>query len=108
MEERSTALSGPTADDRSKAAVANVFGRGLEIDQEHVAWMKERWRTRFGREMPASNMAQAALPVGATKLSNKHGSAPGVFITDDQFRPKRQCAGDTDALPLTAGEHVRE
>ena len=75
---------GPTADDRSKAAVANVFGRAMAIDEEHVAWMKERWRTRFGREMPASNMAQAALPVGATKLTNKHGSAPGVFITDDR------------------------
>lgn len=75
---------GPTADDRSKAAVANVFGRALEIDEEHVAWMKDRWRTRFGREMPASNMAQAALPVGATKLSNNHGSAPGVFIADDR------------------------
>jgi nicotinamide-nucleotide amidase len=75
---------GPTADDRSKAAVASVFGRGLEIDQEHVAWMKERWRTRFGREMPESNMAQAALPVGATKLTNNHGSAPGVFISDDR------------------------
>jgi nicotinamide-nucleotide amidase len=75
---------GPTADDRSKAAVANVFGRALQIDEEHVAWMKDRWRTRFGREMPASNMAQAALPVGATKLANKHGSAPGVFISDDR------------------------
>lgn len=75
---------GPTADDRSKAAVANVFGRGLEIDEAHVAWMKERWRTRFGREMPASNMAQAALPTGAKKLVNNHGSAPGVFISDDR------------------------
>jgi nicotinamide-nucleotide amidase len=75
---------GPTADDRSKAAVAGVFGRALAIDQEHVAWMKERWRTRFGREMPESNMAQAALPVGATKLANNHGSAPGVFVSDDR------------------------
>jgi nicotinamide-nucleotide amidase len=75
---------GPTADDRSKAAVANVFGRQLQIDEEHVAWMKDRWRTRFGREMPASNMAQAALPVGATKLANHHGSAPGVFLSDDR------------------------
>jgi nicotinamide-nucleotide amidase len=75
---------GPTADDRSKASVASVFGRGMQIDEEHVAWMKERWRTRFGREMPASNMAQASLPVGATKLQNNHGSAPGVFISDDR------------------------
>ena len=75
---------GPTADDRSKASVAAVFGRGMAIDEAHVAWMKERWRTRFGREMPASNMAQASLPVGATKLANNHGSAPGVFISDDR------------------------
>ena len=75
---------GPTTDDRSKTAVANVFGRDMQIDEEHVAWMKDRWRTRFGREMPASNMAQAALPVGATKLTNHHGSAPGVFISDDR------------------------
>ena len=75
---------GPTADDRSKAAVAVVFGRGMVVDQDHVAWMKERWRTRFGREMPESNMAQAALPTGAMKLTNNHGSAPGVFISDDR------------------------
>lgn len=75
---------GPTADDKSKLAVANVFGRGMQIDEEHVAWMKERWRTRFGREMPTSNVAQASLPIGSTKLINNHGSAPGVFIADDR------------------------
>jgi nicotinamide-nucleotide amidase len=73
---------GPTTDDMSKAAVARVFARDLEIDAEHVRWMQERWRTRFGKEMPASNMAQAAMPKGATKLANQHGSAPGVFIED--------------------------
>ena len=30
---------GPTADDRSKAAVAEVFGRAMVIDEAHVAWM---------------------------------------------------------------------
>ncbi len=75
---------GPTADDRSKAAVAAVFGRGMLIDEEHVVWMKDRWRSRFGREMPASNMAQASLPIGSTKIANNHGSAPGVFLADDR------------------------
>ena len=75
---------GPTTDDMSKSAVARVFGRELEIDQEHVRWMQERWRKRFGREMPASNMAQAAIPRGARKLTNNHGSAPGVFIDDQR------------------------
>ena len=102
---------GPTADDRSKLAVASVFGRDLVIDQEHVAWMKDRWRTRFGREMPESNMQQAALPRGATKLANKHGSAPGVFIEDERGRwvamlpgVPREMRGMTDdtLIPLLA------
>jgi nicotinamide-nucleotide amidase len=73
---------GPTTDDMSKSAVARVFGRELEIDHEHLLWMQQRWRTRFGKEMPESNLAQAALPKGSIKLENKHGSAPGVFIED--------------------------
>ena len=75
---------GPTSDDVSKAAVAKLFGRKLVIDEEHVAWMQDRWRTRFGREMPRSNMMQAAVPEGATKLVNHHGSALGVFIEDER------------------------
>src|SRR5947208_8222833 len=43
---------GPTSDDLGKADVAKLFGRTLVIDEEHVAWMRERWRTRFAREMP--------------------------------------------------------
>ncbi|MEO5568285.1 MAG: CinA family nicotinamide mononucleotide deamidase-related protein, partial [Gemmatimonadaceae bacterium] len=102
---------GPTADDRSKAAVAAVFGRGMAIDEAHVTWMKERWRTRFGREMPESNMAQASLPVDSTKLTNRHGSAPGVFIEDDRGRwvamlpgVPREMRGMTDdtLVPLLA------
>lgn len=105
---------GPTADDRSKAAVAEVFGRAMVIDEAHVAWMKERWRTRFGREMPASNLAQAALPVGALKLTNRHGSAPGVFIEDDRKRwvamlpgVPREMRGMTDdtIIPMLAARY---
>jgi nicotinamide-nucleotide amidase len=75
---------GPTSDDMSKAAVAKLFGRKLVIDEEHVTWMQDRWRTRFGKEMPHSNMMQAAIPEGATKLVNRHGSALGVFIEDER------------------------
>ena len=77
---------GPTADDMSKAAIAALFGRGMRLDEEHVAWMEQRWRTRFGREMPASNRQQAMLPDGARKLRNNHGSAPGVWLEDERGR----------------------
>ncbi len=75
---------GPTSDDVSRDAVAEVFGRPLEVDEAHLAWMRERWTKRFGREMPASNRRQAMIPAGGRKLENKHGSAPGVFIEDDR------------------------
>jgi nicotinamide-nucleotide amidase len=77
---------GPTADDVSKTAVARLFGRELEIDVAHVEWMRDRWRTRFGREMPDSNMQQAMIPTGATKLQNNHGSAPGIMLEDEAGR----------------------
>ena len=77
---------GPTSDDLTRDAVAQVFGRELRVDEVHLAWMRERWKKRFGREMPESNLRQAAIPVGARKLDNKHGSAPGVYIEDERGR----------------------
>jgi nicotinamide-nucleotide amidase len=77
---------GPTSDDHSKAAVAVVFGRDMRLDEEHLAWMEARWQARFKRPLPASNRAQAILPEGARKLTNNHGSAPGVWMEDDRGR----------------------
>ena len=73
---------GPTSDDLSRDAVAKVFGRAMQLDEEHLAWMEHRWRTRFNRELPQSNRRQAMLPAKSRKLENKHGSAPGTFIDD--------------------------
>jgi nicotinamide-nucleotide amidase len=77
---------GPTSDDLTKPAIASLFGRGMRLDEEHVAWMEQRWLQRFGRQMPESNRAQAMLPEGARKLVNNHGSAPGIWLEDDRGR----------------------
>lgn len=77
---------GPTSDDLTKPSIAALFGREMVLDEEHLAWMEERWRTRFQRAMPASNRQQAMLPSGATKLRNNHGSAPGIWLEDDRGR----------------------
>src|SRR4051812_22328115 len=77
---------GPTSDDLTKPSIAALFGREMVLDEEHLAWMRERWRTRFQREMPASNVQQAMLPAGARKLTNNHGSAPGIWLEDDRGR----------------------
>jgi nicotinamide-nucleotide amidase len=77
---------GPTSDDLTKPSIAAIFGRGMRLDEEHVAWMEQRWQQRFGRKMPESNRAQAMLPEGARKLTNNHGSAPGIWLEDDRGR----------------------
>ena len=78
---------GPTADDRTKAAIAGLFGRELYRDEATVQSMKERWSKlkRTGR-FPESNIAQAMIPVGAAILPNRHGTAPGVWLEDNRGR----------------------
>ena len=40
---------GPTSDDLTKPSIAALFGREMVLDEEHLEWMRERWRTRFQR-----------------------------------------------------------
>jgi nicotinamide-nucleotide amidase len=77
---------GPTSDDLTRDAVAAAFGVPLTLDEEHLAWMHDRWHRRFKRDMPEANRQQAMLPRGARKLRNDHGSAPGAFVRDDRGR----------------------
>ena len=75
---------GPTEDDRTREAVAELLGRKLKREEEVVARMEERFRAR-GRKMPEVNLRQAMVPDGAEWLPNDHGTAPGLWLeTDDQ------------------------
>ncbi|HEU4721372.1 MAG TPA: competence/damage-inducible protein A [Gemmatimonadaceae bacterium] len=77
---------GPTSDDLTKPSIAALFGRGMRLDEEHLAWMEERFTRLFQRPMPAANRQQAMLPDGARKLRNNHGSAPGIWLEDERGR----------------------
>ena len=77
---------GPTSDDLTKPSIAALFGRGMVLDDAHLAWMEERFRTLFQRPMPEANRQQALLPEGARKLQNNHGSAPGIWLEDERGR----------------------
>jgi len=77
---------GPTSDDLTKQSIAALFGRGMHLDEEHLAWMQDRWQKRFNRPLPATNRQQAMIPDGAIKLENRHGSAPGIWLEDDRGR----------------------
>lgn len=72
---------GPTEDDVTREAVAELLGRKLILDEEIVRALQERFR-RFGRQMSESNKRQAMVPEGATVLENKRGTAPGLWMEE--------------------------
>jgi nicotinamide-nucleotide amidase len=106
---------GPTADDRSKAAVASIFGRTLETDPAILDGLHRLWRER-GRpgELPRANHSQALVPHGATILTNQHGTAPGIWLEDEQGRwvamlpgvPREMRGLFADELRQRLAEHV--
>jgi nicotinamide-nucleotide amidase len=70
---------GPTRDDVTKVAVAELLGRRLVPDPGVLAALEDRFR-RLGRPMPAANRSQAEIPEGATVLPNPRGTAPGLWL----------------------------
>ncbi len=73
---------GPTEDDITKEVISNSLSLELELDDSHVEWMKERWKSR-GLIMPETNIKQAYIPKGSEKLINTQGTAPGIRISKD-------------------------
>jgi len=70
---------GPTDDDRTREAVADLLGRKLELNEGVLRHIQELFR-RLGRVMPEINRRQAMVPEGATVIPNPRGSAPGLWI----------------------------
>lgn len=70
---------GPTRDDISKRAVAELFGAPLMFDEGVWQTVVARF-ARLGRVPGASNRVQAEVPRGATVLPNRWGTAPGIWI----------------------------
>lgn len=78
---------GPTSDDRTRPAIAEVFGRVLRHDDAIWQGLRDLWRER-GRvgEPPEANRQQAQVPDRATVLTNRYGTAPGLRLDDDAGR----------------------
>ncbi len=78
---------GPTNDDLTKPAIAELFGREMRLDAAIAEELERRWRARFPTSVfPTSNRAQAEIPSGARILANRHGTAPGIWLEDDRGR----------------------
>jgi nicotinamide-nucleotide amidase len=68
---------GPTQDDVTRDAIAEVMGVELERREDLVEHIAKLFGTR-GRDMPANNLRQADIPKGAEPIPNPIGTAPGV------------------------------
>ena len=70
---------GPTEDDRTRDAVADLLGRKLARDPAVMSRIEARFR-QLGRTMSEVNARQAMVPEGATVLENDRGTAPGLWL----------------------------
>ncbi len=76
---------GPTSDDLTKTAVAELLGKRLLLDEAVLRRLEQRFR-HLGRPMPAANRGQAEVPEGAEVLPNPRGTAPGLWLDDGHGR----------------------
>jgi len=78
---------GPTSDDLTKPSIAKLFGRRMKLDEGIASALEQRWRARFpNSRFPATNRSQAEIPEGARILTNRHGTAPGIWLEDEKGR----------------------
>lgn len=69
---------GPTQDDITRAALADLMGVEL-VEQPELVEVIRAMFTGRGREMPENNLLQAQVPVGASVIPQSRGTAPGLI-----------------------------
>jgi len=73
---------GPTDDDLTRFALADVLGVKLELDAPALKAIEDFFAQR-GRTMIERNKVQAMKPAGATMLANPAGTAPAIHAEVD-------------------------
>ena len=68
---------GPTRDDITRDAIAEVMGVDLVRDDAVADHLRAYFKAR-GRDMPLSNLQQADVPAGASRIPQMPGTAPGL------------------------------
>jgi nicotinamide-nucleotide amidase len=70
---------GPTRDDLTKECLARFFNCDMQLHEEALAEVSNFFERR-GRELTKLNRQQAVLPVCCTKITNRVGTAPGMWF----------------------------
>jgi nicotinamide-nucleotide amidase len=76
---------GPTSDDLTAAAAADVAGVDLVTHEDALAAIRRRVEER-GMEMRPGHAKQAMLPDGISVIPNNAGTAPGFVLEVDGAR----------------------
>jgi nicotinamide-nucleotide amidase len=74
---------GPTSDDLTKPCLAKFFDSPMAIHEEALQEVTAFFRNR-GRELTELNRQQANLPVKCRKVTNRTGTAPGMWFEDQK------------------------
>ncbi len=70
---------GPTEDDLTREAIANVLKEEVRVDPDLEAWVRSIFARRPGT-MPERNIKQAWLVPSARAIPNPRGTAPGWWV----------------------------
>ena len=73
---------GPTEDDLTREAIAELLGEKLEVVPALERELRELF-ARLGVEMPPTNIRQATLIPSAQVIHNANGTAPGWWVEKD-------------------------
>lgn len=73
---------GPTKDDITKEAVAEVFQKELKEDETVKKEIHELFASKWKKEIPDNNWKQAMVIDGAIVLHNDNGTAPGFILEE--------------------------
>ena len=75
---------GPTEDDLTRQAIANVTGRPLAF-QPHLLEQIRAIIERRGFKMAENNRVQAFIPEGSIAIENPKGTAPGFIVEGEGY-----------------------
>ncbi|HSQ34823.1 MAG TPA: competence/damage-inducible protein A, partial [Candidatus Binatia bacterium] len=76
---------GPTEDDITREAVAAALKRKLVFKEQIVADLEKIFQRR-GMAMPEINARQAFVVEGAEVIANPAGTAPGLFLNEENCK----------------------
>src|SRR5687768_6943358 len=74
---------GPTEDDLTKEAIAQVFGERLVMHEPSLTQIRAFFARRGVTEMPERNAKQALIYENGRMLYNPNGTAPGALLEKD-------------------------